>query len=124
MQVDSLNPVLYVPGTQRLKLKCAEGVSSFAFNFNLRRYIVWMCAWSRDGARLASASSDETARVWNPYTGVELARLVGHAASVFACAWSPDGTRLATASRDRTARVWQGLTLVHFSPQRKHFSYV
>jgi len=42
-----------------LQLKIDEPLSNFAvaFNFNLRRYtedIVWMCAWSYDGVRLAS----------------------------------------------------------------------
>jgi len=56
--------------------------------------IVWMCAWSPNGTRLASASSDKTVTVWNPNTGREVGRLAGHSASVFACAWSPDGARL------------------------------
>ena len=32
--------MLKAPGTERLKLKYDEVVSSFAFNFNLRRYIM------------------------------------------------------------------------------------
>jgi hypothetical protein len=40
VQVDPIKPKLKAPGTQRLKLKHAKPLSSFAFNFNLRRYIV------------------------------------------------------------------------------------
>ena len=38
MQVEPIKPVLKAPGTKRLKLKYDELFSSFAFNFNLRRY--------------------------------------------------------------------------------------
>ena len=38
MQVDPIKPTLKAPGTQRLKLKYDKLLSSFAFNFNLRRY--------------------------------------------------------------------------------------
>ena len=40
MQVDPIRPKLKVPGTKRLKLKYDNLLSSFAFNFNLRRYIL------------------------------------------------------------------------------------
>ena len=38
MQVDPIKPTLKAPGTERLKRKCDEPPSNFAFNFNLRRY--------------------------------------------------------------------------------------
>ena len=38
VQVDPIKPTLNAPGTKRLKLKYVELLSSFAFNFNLRRY--------------------------------------------------------------------------------------
>jgi hypothetical protein len=62
-------------------------------------------AYSPDGTRLATASSDRTARTWDPRTGTALATLTGHAAWVTAVAYSPDGTRLATASDDGTIRM-------------------
>jgi WD40 repeat protein len=63
-------------------------------------------AWSPDGARLATASGDKTARVWDVVSGRPLTELTGHTGSVFSVAWSPDGARLATASLDKPARVW------------------
>jgi len=43
-QVDPNKHTLKAPGTKRLKLKYDEMLSSFAFNFNLRRYSgVWCC---------------------------------------------------------------------------------
>jgi eukaryotic-like serine/threonine-protein kinase len=62
-------------------------------------------AWSPDGARLATASWDGTARVWDA-GGREMLSLHGHQGQVNSVAWSPDGTRLATAGWDGTARIW------------------
>jgi hypothetical protein len=38
VQVDPIKPTLKAPGTKRLKLKHDKLLSSFAVNFNLRRY--------------------------------------------------------------------------------------
>ena len=40
MQVDPIKSTLKAPGTKRLKLKHDKPLSSFAFNFNLRCYIM------------------------------------------------------------------------------------
>jgi hypothetical protein len=37
VQVDPIKPKVKAPGTKRLKPKCDEPLSSFAFKFNLRR---------------------------------------------------------------------------------------
>jgi len=63
-------------------------------------------AYSPDGTRIVTASSDKTARVWDARTGAQLAVLSGHGDRVYSAAYSPDGTRIVTASIDRTARVW------------------
>ncbi|MFY9975870.1 MAG: hypothetical protein WAK53_16555, partial [Chromatiaceae bacterium] len=68
--------------------------------------VVAAVAFSPDGTRLATASMDSTARLWEVATGRELGRLAHHGV-VLAVAFSPDGTRLATASLDKTARLWE-----------------
>jgi WD40 repeat protein len=63
-------------------------------------------SWSPDGSRIATASWDKTARVWDAKTGAETLTLKGHTGPVNSVSWSPDGLRIATASGDKTARVW------------------
>jgi hypothetical protein len=67
-------------------------------------------AFSPDGRLLATASTDRTARLWDPATGDCLRTLTGHAESVNGVAFSPDGRQLATAGDDRTARLWDPAT--------------
>ncbi|MEV5414468.1 WD40 repeat domain-containing protein [Thermopolyspora sp. NPDC052614] len=64
-------------------------------------------AWSPDGARIATASRDGTARIFDAATGYCERVLSGHEAMVEMVAWSPDSARVATASRDRTIRLWE-----------------
>lgn len=73
-------------------------------------------AFNADGKRLATASSDHTARIWDSESGHELIR-VEHDNHVNRVAFSPDSKRFATASLDHTARIWDsnsGKELVRF----------
>jgi WD40 repeat protein len=66
---------------------------------------VWAVAFSPDGHLLATASEDQTARVWDAASGQERARIRHHAA-VAAVAFSPDGRLLATGGFDAAAWIW------------------
>lgn len=68
------------------------------------------CAFSSDGARIASASYDRTLKVWDARTG-ELERTIeAHGGAAFGCAFSPDSDHIASASYDRTLKVWNART--------------
>jgi hypothetical protein len=73
-------------------------------------HIVNRAAFSPDGTRVVTASSDDTARLWDVATAKEIAVLRGHNDHVYSAAFSPDGTRVVTASGDMTARLWDVAT--------------
>jgi len=75
---------------------------------------VWSVAWSPDGKRLATASSDNMAKVWDAASGQELLTLTGQVGPVWSLAWSPDGKRLATGSGNE-----EGTEAVRICPDEK-----
>lgn len=73
--------------------------------------LVFGVAFSPDGQRLATASADSTATVWDvsssqPLFNLQIGKDKAHAGWVNAVAFSPDGKVLVTASSDRTVKVW------------------
>jgi WD40 repeat protein len=69
-------------------------------------------AWSPDGTYLASASDDQSVRLWNLRTptspsDIELLSRSANSTPVNSVAWSRDGRWLASGSADGTVRLWR-----------------
>ena len=62
-------------------------------------------AFSPDGARILTASADNTAKLWDAASGKLIASFA-HQDEVNDAAFSPDGARILTASGDKTAKLW------------------
>lgn len=62
--------------------------------------------FSPDGRWAASASWDNSLRIWEGKTGRYIATLRGHIAPVYRVAWSADSRLLISASKDSTLKVW------------------
>ena len=63
-------------------------------------------AVSPDGRLVATASNDQTIKVWDSRSGKERFTLRGHTSWVRSVAFFPDGERLLSSSDDLTTRVW------------------
>ena len=77
-------------------------------------------AFSSDGQRLATASDDNTTRIWDAVTGESLLTLVEDR-EVTSVAFSPDGRFVLTASLDHKGRLWNLDTGEH--PQVLNWHY-
>jgi WD40 repeat protein len=63
-------------------------------------------AFSPDGTRLATASSDGMVILRHPLTGSPTHRMTGNTGGIWCIAFSPDSAQLAVAGSDATVRLW------------------
>src|SRR5439155_162204 len=73
-------------------------------------HFVYSVAFSTDGKRIVSGSSDCTVKVWDAHSGEEILTLQGHSTGVTSVSFSVDGKRLVSGSEDRTVMVWDAQT--------------
>jgi WD40 repeat protein len=79
--------------------------------------------FSRDGRLLVSASADQTAQLWDAFTGQAVGPPLQHGGPVGIASFSPDGKRVVTASGD-TARLWDSLTGRPLGSPLRHDKFV
>ncbi|HYV34721.1 MAG TPA: sigma-70 family RNA polymerase sigma factor [Gemmataceae bacterium] len=73
---------------------------------------VFHVAFSPDCRLVATAESDGAVRIWNVFSGHEIACLRGHRHHVDAIAFSNDGKKLVSGSADTTALIWDVASIV------------
>jgi WD40 repeat protein len=81
-------------------------------------------AFSPDGSTVASASDDQTVKLWDAHSGEERQTLKGHNGWVTAVAFSPDGSIVASASYDGTVKLWDAHSGEERQTLKGHNSWV
>ncbi|MGP0068877.1 MAG: c-type cytochrome domain-containing protein [Isosphaeraceae bacterium] len=77
---------------------------SLLHDFAGHKDVVFALSLRPDGAQLASASFDQTVRLWDLGRAQAAGVFRGHSDFVYAVAYTPDGRHLLTAGKDRTIK--------------------
>ncbi|KAL8280177.1 hypothetical protein RQP46_007507 [Phenoliferia psychrophenolica] len=76
-------------------------------SFKAHHNAIFDLAWSDDDSMIATASGDQTVKIWDAETRTCTGVLAGHTCTIKNVTWDPFSPHmLATASRDGSIRVW------------------
>ncbi|HXR04154.1 MAG TPA: hypothetical protein VN836_05545, partial [Verrucomicrobiae bacterium] len=75
-------------------------------NANAQMTNVTAVAFSPDGSRLATASLDQTIKVWSTSSWTLQQTFTGHTNGVTSVAFSPDGSKIVSGCVDGSVKVW------------------
>ena len=105
-----------------------NGTKLYSYNFIPPGHIVAVnsVSFSPDGTKIVSGSDDNTIRIWDVKTGLQIGKpLTGHASFVNSVSFSPDGTKIVSGSDDETIRIWDTKTGTQIGePLTEHTSCV
>ena len=88
-----------------------EHVSRIIGNLRLRHSReIKAVAFSPDGLKLATASTDGSVKIWDLGNGHEMLAYNGHKGKVSCLAWSPDGKFIASAGDEKNIKIWNTTT--------------
>ncbi|KAJ1569821.1 hypothetical protein HK096_000865, partial [Nowakowskiella sp. JEL0078] len=68
--------------------------------------VTWWISTDEKTSLIASASNDNTVRLWDAFTGLEIQKILGHTRAVNSIAFSKDGTKLVSGSSDNSIQIW------------------
>lgn len=88
-----------LPGKSIFTLPCAISFIGHSRGIN-------DLAWNTSGDYIATASDDQTARLWDVETSIPLVEFQGHSNFVFSIKFNPQSNLIATGSFDETVKVW------------------
>ncbi|KAJ1561855.1 hypothetical protein HK096_003082, partial [Nowakowskiella sp. JEL0078] len=68
--------------------------------------VAWWASTDGEISLIASASGDNSVRLWDAFTGIEIQQFLGHTKGVNSVAFSKDGTKLVSGSYDKSIKLW------------------
>lgn len=88
-----------------------DNVSRIIGNLRLRHMGgINAVAFSPDGLKVATASTDTTVKIWDLGNGHEILTYTGHQAKIVGLAWTPDGKFIVSAGNEKNIKVWNAET--------------
>ncbi|KAJ1563992.1 hypothetical protein HK096_010081, partial [Nowakowskiella sp. JEL0078] len=79
---------------------------TFEGHTNTVNGVAWWSSTDGEISLIASVSNDNSVRLWDAFTGIEIHQFLGHTENVTSIAFSKDGTKLVSGSDDKSIKLW------------------